>query len=289
MSNAKEVDTSPAVDQDTPKTPEQDNTVKETEAKETDKDESSDESEDSGGEEVQKTPEERLAEIESKLDEREKKIERSKAAYRDLQKAYDGKLQELEQLKTEIKPQEPLQEPSIEDFDNFDEFQKARDDYITKRAEQQAFEKFQESQLKEQQMRLAQERDTLVKSQEAEYLTVNPDYAASKATFEAYGKLINARPEVEQAIVGQAFKGNVPQLIDYFAGNDGENIDALREISAMSPTDAAVEIYKIQQRLKAPEKEEVKPAPKPIQKPKGGGAPRKNLKDGSVLENLGLK
>jgi molecular chaperone GrpE (heat shock protein) len=240
-------------------------------------------------EEPELTPEQKVEQLESKIAEQEKKAERRQAAYRDLQKAHEKKLQELKKLETQTKPQEPVNEPKVEDFDTFEDFQKARDEYVAETAKQEAIKEFQNKQLQLEQQKIALERQTLVQQQEQEYLNVNPNYMASKAEFEQFVKLMDVDPAVERAIVDQTFLGNVPQTIDYFAGNGGENLDKLREISQLSPPQAAVEVYKIQQSLKAPKAEEVKPAPKPAKKPKGGSAPKKDIGDGDVLKNLGLK
>lgn len=284
MSEVQEAQASSDVEQAT--NPAQDVESQATEDQSNDNDEQSPEAE---VEEVKKTPEELLTEAQSKIEEQEKAMARKTAAYRDLQKAHDAKLEQLRNLEQQVKPPEPLQEPKIDDFDSFEDFQKARDEFVSNTAKQKALEEFKQSQLQAEQMQLAQERDALVKAQETEYLNVNPRYMDSKANFESYSKILQTSPAVEQAIVEQAFKGSVPQLIDYFGGNDGQNLDKLREIASMSPVEAGIEIYKIQQSLKAPERKEVKPAPPPANKPKGGGAPKKDIMQGDVLKNLGLK
>lgn len=238
--------------------------------------------------EVEKSPEEVLAETQKLNEQMQKKIDRQTAAYTALQKTHQQRQQEFEAIQSKIQTEAP-QEPKIDDFETFEDFDKARVDFISKQAEQTAQKKLIEQQQEQQKAALAQERTRLVAEQESEFLASNPNYAASKQEFNSFIGSMNVNPATENAIVEQSFKGNVPQIIDYFGANNGENIGKLQEISQMNAIDAAIEIYKIQQSLKAPALKENKPLPKPLNKPKGQGAPKKDLSEGDVLKNLGLK
>lgn len=237
------------------------------------------------------TAEAKAERLEKELEDKQKYVNRRVAAYKDAQEKLARQTQELEALKASQAP-EPVAEPKIEDFETYDEYMEAVKKHTAEIAKQEAVKEFQSKQVQEQQQQIAQERNAIVTKQEAEYLADNPDYHYAKTEFEQYIRTAQVDPTVERAIVEQAFEGNVPQLIDYFGGNNGENIDKLAEISKLPPTRAAVEVYKIQQSLKAPEKPEVKPAPAPVKKPKGGGAPKKDINSMSgdeVLKKLGFK
>lgn len=280
---AQEVDTSIVDDTPVPNEAEiQDEPKREVESETKETDEESPEVE-------QKSVEERLAELEKDNESKQTAINRRTAALSQANKKIEELQREYKEVQSKLLPEEPAEKPKIEDFESYEEFQSANEKYIRKDAEAKAIKKVQEEQLEAQRQKVVEERNALVSKQEAEYIQTNPNYFDSLTEFQSFVNAAQVDPAVEHAIVDQAFKGSVPQVIDYFAGNNGENLDQLGEISRMSPIDAAIEIYKIQQTLKAPEKKETKPAPAPVNKPKGGGKPRKNLADGDVLRNLGLK
>tara|TARA_R110002020_G_scaffold91693_2_gene222618 strand:+ start:959 stop:1825 length:867 start_codon:yes stop_codon:yes gene_type:complete len=288
MTNTQEVDASPVADE--PALKEAETKTEEVETEETATEET--ESEDSTevvSEEPEITVEEKLAKLEQETADKQKAIDRKTAAYSSLQKAHVKQMQELRDAQAMLQAQEPKQEPSIEDFDNFEAYDKARVDFITEQAEKTAQEKILKLQQKAEMRAASQSRAKLAQEQEAAYLQVNPSYNASKVEFESFIGTAQVRPEVERAIVNQAFKDNVPQIVDFFGANNGANLGKLQDIVSMTPEEAAVEIYKIQQELKAPEKKQTKPVAKPLNKPKGGGKPKKDLHKGDVLENLGLK
>lgn len=245
--------------------------VKNVEAEQTDEsiDESPKEAE-AEEEQKPKTVEERLTaaeqraeKLEREAESKQKKIDRQTAAYTEMQRALERERQEFQEKLATSKPTEAT-EPSIDDYDTHDEYINALVDYKAetrvKAKEAELFEKQQAA----QQQKLAQERASIALEQEAEYLKVNPMYKASKAEFEAFAKTAQVNPAVESAIVSQTYKGNVPQLINYFGENNGENMDELIAISKMTPVEAAVEIYKVQQKLVAPKSKETKPLPKPV-------------------------
>lgn len=252
-------------------------------AQETENEVSNDDVSQDEAQEVELTPEQKLEKLENDLEARQKKIDRQTAAYADLQKAHDRKMQELQQMQAQIKSEPAKQEPSIDDFDTYDEYVNAVADF---RAEHKAKE-YQQNLLNQQEQiqrqQMMQQRAQVVKEQEAEYLVQKPEYAASKQEFFSYVSNLEQvgalRPEIIEVITTQAHKGNVPQVIDYFGSNNGANLDELRNIANMTPVEAGIEIYKIQQKLASatPAKKETKPAPKPLDKPKGGSKSSKPI------------
>ena len=249
-----------------------------------------DESEEGDGEAPEISVEERLSQLEKDTESKQKAIDRKTAAYSALQKAHEKTLQELKALQeSQVQAATEEKEPVIDDFDTFEEYDNARAEFLKAKAEKEVLQKFQEQQTAQKMQEIAQKRARIAQEQEAEYLKENPSYLHAKSEFEAFVQTSETHPEVEKAITETAFKGNVPQLINYFFGNNGENADKFEEIAHMNPIDAAIEIYKTQQSLKAPAQKEKPPLPKPLNKPKGGGTPRRDLSKGDVLKNLGLK
>lgn len=235
------------------------------------------------------TVEEKVARLERETAGKQKAIDRKTAAYHDLQKALDKQRREFEVLQQTVRQTQPNAEPVIDDFETHEEFDNARIQFHAERlASEKQREQFEMSQrLQEQQA--SQERAALVQQQENEYLAVNPNYGSSKEEFFSFVKTANVAPEMERAIVDRAIKGGAPELINYFGSNNGENLGELQKILTLTPVEAGVEIYKIQQGLKTLTKKESKPVSAPAQRPKGGGNPKKNLHEGDVLKNLGLK
>lgn len=282
---AQEADASVVTDEPVQNQADNDDKSKPAEAETNDNDEKSPEG---GSEEVEQTPEEKLAESEKLTAQQQKKIDRQTASYSALQKTYQEQMQELETLRSQIKTEAP-QEPKIEDFDTFEDFDKARVEFISKQAEQSAQDKLLQQQQEMQAQQQLKARMDLRASQEADYIKDNPNYRASVNEVEAFLQTVKLAPGTGDAVLDVIYDGNVPQMIDYFGKNNGENLGQLAEIASMNPVQAGIAIYKIQQSLTAPAPKEKTPPPKPLNKPAGGGKPKADPMKGSVLEHYGLK
>lgn len=242
---------------------------------------------------VEESPEEKLKRLEE-LEERSQATQKKLAAQRkhiaSLQKAKqeaDAKLNEYIQARQAEENVEP-QKPVVDDFDTFEDYQKAQDKYVDDLAEYRAKEtvkterqKQLEEEAKAAQMKAAAERSKDYEAQKAEYVQINPEYALAEEEFNTYiqDAMQTTNPYVQDAIVNQAYReGNVPALIDYFGGNNGERLEELDAISKMTPPEAAVEIFKIQQSLKKiPEIKKETKLPKPAARVKPTGSGNKPL------------
>lgn len=239
-----------------------DETGEETQAEESNQDGEAEE------EQKPKTVEERLAEaeertknLEREAEAKQKKIDRQTAAYNELQRALEKERMER-QAKLDKVEQKP--EPKVDDFETYEEYVDALSDYKADLRLQQKEAEMFEKQQAEKQQQLLQERARIRQEQETEYLKSNPMYKAAKAEFESFASRADIPTEVGNAIVEVVYKGNIPQVIEYFGANNGERMDELIAITKMSPVEAGIEIYKVQQKLGAPKKEETKPLPKPV-------------------------
>lgn len=244
-------------------------------------------SEETEAEAPQETVEEKAERLERETAAKQKAIDRKTAAYH----AQQRKIAELqEQIGKMNQPQQAndLKEPNIDDFESYSEYEKAKEDFVTKKVEREFKAKMLQEQYHAEQQKALQDKMAKRQTQEAEYIKVNPAYSQSAKEVSEYLPTLNAPAAVQEAVLEAVYEGNVPATIDYFGSNDGERLEELARISQLTPAKAAIEIYKIQQGLKAPVKKEVKPAPAPIQKIKGTSAP-KDLSKGDVLVNLGLK
>ena len=259
--------------------------VEETEAQaspETDSDETEEEA-------PQETVDEKVVRLERENSGMQKAIDRKTAAYHSAQKAHEAKLQEIQELQVRLQQDSTKQEPNEDDFETYDKYFEAKVNYAADKKAETANAAMLEKQKAFEVQKMQAERASVLRTQETEFLTINPMYEKSKTEFSGALAALNVHPDVENAIVSTAFKGNVPQIINYFGANNGENLEQLTAIAGMSPVDAGIEMYKIQQTFVKPVKKETKTATRPIERLKRGGAPRKDLSEGDVLKNLGLK
>lgn len=245
-------------------------------------------------EEKPKTVEEKLADLEAVVEKETKakealqrKVDRQTAAYNDLQSRLQRERQEA-QNKAQEAVSEIAEEPKMDDFDSFDEYKDALVEWETEKRVKQREAEAAQKQAEQKAQELLQERTQRVMQQEAEFIQNNPDYESAKTEFTNFTQMAKVNPHVEAAVVEQAHRGNVPELINYFGANNGENIGELERISKLSPVEAAIEIYKIQESLKSVEapKKEVKPKPKPVNAPKSNTGGKKPLEKQSGSEIL---
>lgn len=257
-----------------------------------------DNSPDVESEEPEETVEEKVVRLERDVEGKQKAINRKTAALHDANKKYAEQRQEHERISGLLDQQKPDSEPSIDDYETHEEYVNALVDYRSKAevTKQQQALMIEQQQIQQQQV--MNERLSLRQSQEAEYLVDNPMYKSSSNEVDAYLRTIDesSMPKgTVNAILDQLYKGNVPAVIDYLGANNGENLDELGKIARMTPPDAAVEIYKTQQKLaKSPvEKKEAKKTLKPVKAVKGNrantGGLGKHSSGDDVLKKLGLK
>jgi len=228
------------------------------------------------------TVEEKLEKAEQDIATKQKKIDRQTAANRKTQQLYEEQRQEREKLAGLIEKQQPDKEPVIDDFETHEEYVDALVKYRSKAEvqKQQQERLLHEEQIRDEQVNT--ERLQLRTSQETEFIVDNPMYKAAANEVDIYVKeLGNTAPgTTQEAVIAQLYRGNVPQVINYFGANNGENLSELGDLSRLSPPEAAVEIYKIQQKLGAPTKKETKPSPTPVKVEKGSSSnnPKSPLK-----------
>lgn len=226
----------------------------------------------------QETVEEKAERLEREAAAKQKAIDRKTAAYH----AQQRKIAELQEQLAKINQQpqaEGLKEPNIDDFDSYAEYEKAKEEFVTKKVEREIKAKMLQEQYQTEQQRALQEKLAKRQAQEAVYLKENPAYSQSVKEVTDFLPTLNAPDAVQEAVLEAVYDGNVPQIIDYFGANNGERLEELARISQLTPAKAAIEVYKIQQKLsqKVPEKKEVKQVPKPIEKVKGVNKGSKTL------------
>lgn len=248
--------------------------------------------------EVELTPEQKLEKLEEALEARQKKINRQTKASSEQLKKIEQLNRRLQELEAQQQAAPEKGEPVDGDYETYEEYDKARIDYFVNQKVTAMQKQMLEQQQKEQLNQIMQQRESKVAQEEAALLKVSPQYTASKNEFQVHLNTLEQTgaitPHVGEAIVTQAHKGNVAEIINYFGADGGANLDELTHIASLTPVEAAIEIYKIQQKLgaKTPVKKETKPLPKPTGKPKAGGGTKKtldNMSGDEALKALGLK
>jgi len=245
-------------------------------------------------EQVELSIEERLEKVEKERVAYEKKIKRQTAAYSDLQRKYESTMQQMQQVKP-VEKQPDLQEPKIEDFDTLAEFQTARDKFIEDKTKRTLEQELTARQRQQQMLQAQTQRNELYEQ-------------SKKTTLEKYSDFVRAETEVNEFLIAAAKSvpadvqeyiadqlyddpATVGEVVYYFGANNGERLDELEAISKLPPRRAAIELYKLQQKLKGapPQAKPKQQLPQPAKRVSATGSSKKDLFDGDVLRNLGLK
>jgi hypothetical protein len=224
----------------------------------------------------------------------EKKVKRQKAALSDYHRRYEDALRQMQQVKP-VEKQPDLQEPKIEDFDTLAEFQTARDKFIEDKTKRTLEQELTARQRQQQMLQAQTQRNELYEQ-------------SKKATLEKYSDFVRAETEVNEFLIAAAKSvpadvqeyiadqlyddpATVGEVVYYFGANNGERLDELEAISKLPPRKAAIELYKLQQKLKGapPQTKPKQQLPQPAKRVNATGNAQKDLSKGSVLKNLGLK
>jgi len=173
----------------------------------------------------------------------------------------------------ELKKQNVEKEPTVDDFETFEEYDAARVEYITKQATQEA----SATVVKQQREQAILQRQTAQKQEfdkaEVLYRAKNPEYDTAKESLLAHAQIFPLPQPVISAMEEQARdEGMLPDVLAYY----GSNLDEFDALQDKSPMQAAIEVYKVSQRLKV-EKPKTKPLPKPIKSIKGTAGTKKAL------------
>jgi hypothetical protein len=245
-------------------------------------------------EQVELSIEERLEKVEKERVAYEKKIKRQTAAYSDLQRKYESTMQQMQQVKP-VEKQPDLQEPKIEDFDTLSEFQTARDKFIedkTKRTLEQELTARQ----RQQQMQQAQaQRNEIFQKSKQVALQKYPDFVRAENEVDSFLQIAAKGGDISSlSIIAEQIYDDpdtIGEVVYYFGANNGERLDELEVISKLPPRKAAIELYKLQQKLKGapPQAKPKQQLPQPAKRVSATGSTKKDLFDGDVLKNLGLK
>ena len=234
-------------------------------------------------EEVEVDYKEKSEKLQRDVDGRQGKIDKQRAALSAANKQREALQSELAKLQVNEAPKEPV----IDDYDTHDEWVEA----VSTHKAKDRFEQYKRDDIIKQQQDLAtktsQEQAETFAKVEAEYRVSNPDYDRAKSELQSHLELNPVNNAVGDAIYEQASRdGGLAQIIDYFGSESGENLGEWDRISTLSPVEAGVEIYKIQQGLKNVVTPKEKPLPKPIKGVKGTSKASKGLDHSSGKDIL---
>lgn len=230
-----------------------------------------------------------------RLEAQEQKIRRQTKSYAQMQKNFEETRKQLEEFTAQQqKTEESTEAPKLDDFDSYDEFLEAAAEYKAKEKFTKLEQEKKQAEMQAQYERMMQERAKNYEAMKADFVQNVPDYQEAEEEFMSFTAELQGKvnPATQDAFTQIAYAENaVPQLIHYFGAEHGARMNELIELSQKNPALAAVETYKLVQKLKStPQaKKEPKQPPKPPSRVNATGTTRKDLMQGDVLKNLGLK
>lgn len=240
---------------------------------------------------VEETVEVKLERLEKLREADQRKIDRQRKALSAENKTRAELMARIQEYEQRVTKDEQQGEPNIDDYDTVDAYEQAQKEYLTKKIKNDLEREFLQNESHRQQTQKLQDMEMKFQKDEAEIKQSYPDYDDAADEFKASIQSMQIPNDVRMTVLETAHReGNAAQLIHYFGANGGANIHEFEAIAQMSPTQAAVEVYKISQKLTRPNAPAPnKPLPKPPQRATGTGKVGNNLHDGDVLKNLGLK
>ena len=240
---------------------------------------------------VEETVEVKLERLEKLREADQRKIDRQRKALSAENKTRAELTARIREYEQRVTKDEQQGEPNIDDYDTVEDYDNAKKEFLTKKIKNDLEREFLQKESHRQQTQKLQDMEMKFQKDEAEIKQLYPDYDDAADEFKASIQSMQIPNDVRMTVLETAHReGNAAQLIHYFGANGGANIHEFEAIAQMSPTQAAVEVYKISQKLTRPNAPTPKtPLPKPPQRATGTGKIGKNLHDGDVLKNLGLK
>ncbi len=213
------------------------------------------------------------------------KTARQKAALKGANETISRKVEEIKKLQEQIESQKQINQ---DDFESYEEYEAAQ-----RKADIQSElknEKLNEAKAELEADRVEQvnaARETF-EAKEAEVKASDPKYQENTAEFMSFWNTL-ANDGLDLSRVSNYLTlecDNSPALINYL----GANPDKLEGLVSLPPSLAIKKLESYTKSLSAPPPApKVKPLPEPLGKTKGAAKPTKNLYEGDVLKNLGLK
>jgi hypothetical protein len=240
-------------------------------------------------EEPQENPE--VVEIREAMQQR---INRQTAAYKDLQEKMNAMQAEMEKVKAQPEPTttSELKAPSLEDFDDIDDYHQAMTEHAEAKAAKLAEDKLanMQNEMKQREAMELEARNMEAFNQRVEsFKEQAPDFD-DKAQFfmENAQYLVNHGGANAQSVdiigkyIQQADLG--PRLV-YELANNPEKMEAISKMEPFAALESVFELKRGSRKSPAPAKPDRKPTPKPI-KALGGSGQAAIADDDQIAENI---
>lgn len=236
------------------------------------------ESPESGKEEK---PEKPLTEAEKIRHAMQKRIDRQTAAT----KAIEERAQKLEQDLQQLRQRAPKEsdEPKEEDFESWEDYDKARVEYLADKRAEERLKTEREKELQVIKERQYAETQRQFMEKEAKYKATNPDYDRyAKEAVETMALIAKAGTDITNLRDVVMQFDNPPEMI-YQLGKD---TTLLEELVTMPPMRIMRELMKLEASLSTQDTTKAPPAPIRPTTPKGGVKPLSKMTGREVLERF---
>jgi chromosome segregation ATPase len=212
------------------------------------------------------------------LNRKSKQLNKARASLQE----QNAKIRELEAKLASFNT--PIEQKSVnaDDFETMDDYLKAQMDALVENKLKQTNTETEKAQLTQEQQRITQERDEYIATQAADVAKSIPDFTQ---TIQPYLQTLDTLPQ-QVADIFYSME-NAPAAA-YVLAKEGK----LGSLPYANPYVAAAEIMSAHERGKAllsKPQNTISSAPEPMKSVKGQVKTTKNLMEGSVLKNLGLK
>ena len=204
----------------------------------------------------------------------QKRIDRKTA----VTKALEKKIAELQSKVAEIPQQEVDNSPKEEDFETFEEYDKARVEYLADKKAEERFNEKKQKELAQKSYELRQAKAKEFNDKIESFRAEVPDYDEKAAAFmeltaDYRSRMGEANPTLQS--IGNVILEleNAPAVIHQL----GANPDLMDDLASMNPVQAGIELVRLHESYSRPEKKQITPEPiKPLKATgKGNKDPRK--------------
>lgn len=229
--------------------------------------------EEEGGKEKRKGPsaKERISQLTREKYERDRRL-------REQQEQYEERIRALEERVSES---QPLEKPKWADFDTEEAYERAMEDYASKKTQQEV-----ENSRREQEKQERERKQQLERQQTAQQFA--SDIQSQKSHYQDFDSVMN------DPTFGEITQNYSPDIVSLIQSSDknvalfyhlGTHLDDAEKIAALPPVQAAREIALIESRLGKPQPKTVTNAPDPV-KPTSGSANPKDFSDPKVRDQM---
>ena len=219
------------------------------------------------------TPEKQEDPVERIKRKSQERIDKMTAKHRELERQFEELRAQIGQSK---EPAAKEREPQLEDFNTFDEYEKARADFLIEQGKKQALAELEGKQKAAKEAELAQAEAKRMESVRVDFEAAEKELKAEKADYSEKIEDFNDRLDnvPKGSLAAQVLREalfmspkEAPSVIYALASEDG----LLDKMEKMTPLQIAETIFETRFKLRNAPKEDAKPKPAPI-KPVGGGA-----------------